>query len=63
MRKFKIPVIPRSTNKSIRFPNDVIERVEAHLVGAECTFSAFVVAAVRKALDDLDNPDPEEPDE
>ncbi|MGI6199684.1 MAG: YlcI/YnfO family protein [Christensenellales bacterium] len=60
MRKFKIPVPPRSTNKSIRFPNEVIDRVEAHLVNTDCTFSAFVVAAVRKALDDLDSPESED---
>ena len=28
MKKFRIPVIPPTTNKSIRFPNDVIEEVE-----------------------------------
>jgi len=26
MEKFKIPSIPPTTNKCIRFPNDVIER-------------------------------------
>lgn len=53
MGKFQIPTIPQSTNKSIRFPNDVIEEVEAAIVGKDCTFSAFVVAAVRAALEDL----------
>ena len=53
MKKFKIPTIPQSTNKSIRFPNDVIEQVEAAISGTECTFSAFVVEAVRVALDNL----------
>ena len=53
MKKFKIPTIPQSTNKSIRFPNDVIEQVEATILGTECTFSAFVVEAVRVALDNL----------
>lgn len=53
MGKFKIPKIPQSTNKTIRFPNDVIEEVEAAIVGKECTFSAFVIAAVRAALEDL----------
>ena len=28
MKKFKIPKTPSSTNKSIRFPNDLIEQVE-----------------------------------
>ena len=53
MGKFQIPKIPQSTNKSIRFPNDVIEEVEAAIVGKDGTFSAFVVAAVRAALEDL----------
>ena len=33
MSKFKIPSIPATTNKSIRFPNDVIEQVEKAIVG------------------------------
>jgi hypothetical protein len=53
MRKFKIPEIPQTTNKCIRFPNDVIEEVEEVLVGKECTFSAFVIEAVRVALENL----------
>lgn len=54
MGKFKIPNIPATTNKSIRFPNDVIDAVEAAIVGKDCTFSAFVVEAVRMALKDLE---------
>ena len=53
MKKFKIPVIPATTNKSIRFPNDVIEKVENAIQGIDCTFTAFVVEAVRVALDNL----------
>lgn len=53
MRKFKIPKIPETTSKSIRFPNDVIDEVESALVGTDCTFSAFVVEAVRVALENL----------
>ena len=53
MRKFKIPKVPQSTSKSIRFPNEVIEEVEKAIVGTECTFSAFVVEAVRVALENL----------
>ena len=53
MKKFKIPQIPQTTSKSIRFPNDVIDEVESVLVGTDCTFSAFVVEAVRVALDNL----------
>ena len=53
MKKFKIPQIPQTTSKSIRFPNDVIDEVESVLVGTDCTFSAYVVEAVRVALENL----------
>lgn len=53
MKKFKIPSIPPTTNKCIRFPNDVIEKVENEIQGKECTFTAFVVEAVKVALDNL----------
>lgn len=53
MGKFRIPKIPSSTNKTIRFPNDVIEEVEQAIRGKDCTFSAFVIAATRMALEDL----------
>ena len=54
MGKFKIPSVPATTNKTIRFPNDVIEQVEKAIQGKECTFSAFVIAAVRMALDEIE---------
>ena len=41
---FKIPAIPPTTNKTIRFPNDVIEQVESAI---------SVIAAVRDALEQL----------
>ncbi len=50
---FKIPNIPPTTSKGIRFPNDVIDQVEEAIRGKDCTFSAFVVAAVRAALESL----------
>ena len=53
MRQFKIPVVPPTTNKSIRFPNNVIEEVESAIQGIDCTFSAFVIEAVRVALENL----------
>ena len=55
MGKFKIPTTPPTTNKTIRFPNDVVEQVETAIQGKECTFSAFVIAAVRAALDNLED--------
>ncbi len=57
MSKFKIPSVPPTTNKTIRFPNDVIEQVEKAIQGKDCTFSAFVIAAVRMALEEIDNED------
>lgn len=53
MAKFKIPKIPSTTNKSIRFPNNLIDEVEEAIRGKDCTFSAFVVEAVRVALETL----------
>ncbi|MEE1014064.1 MAG: YlcI/YnfO family protein [Clostridia bacterium] len=53
MKKFKIPSVPPTTNKCIRFPNDVIEEVEKAIQGKNCTFTAFVVEAVRTALENI----------
>ena len=53
MGKFKIPEIPPTINKTIRFPSDVVEAVETAIQGKDCTFSAFVIAAVRAALEDI----------
>ena len=57
MGSFKIPSTPPTTNKTIRFPNDVVEAVEQAIQGKDCTFSAFVIAAVRAALEDLEQSD------
>ena len=52
--RFKIPSVPPTTNKTVRFPNDLIERVETLIRGQDCTFSAFVVAAVRAAVEEVE---------
>ena len=54
MPKFKIPKNSPTTSKSVRFPNDVIEQIEDVIRGTDCTFSTFVVAATRMALEDLE---------
>lgn len=54
MKKFKIPSIPPTTNKCIRFPNNIIDDVENAIKGKNCTFTAFVVEAVRIALENLE---------
>ena len=53
MKKFRIPSVPPTTNKCIRFPNDIIEEVENAIQGTNCTFTAFVIEAVRVALENL----------
>ena len=63
MAKFKIPKLPKtpsSTNKSIRFPNDIIDAVEEAIRGKNCTFSAFVVEATRVALENLEEEETED---
>ncbi|MBQ6852077.1 MAG: hypothetical protein IJO04_03505 [Oscillospiraceae bacterium] len=54
MGRFKIPETPPTVNKTVRFPSDVVEQVESAIQGKDCTFSGFVIAAVRAALEDLD---------
>lgn len=54
MDSFHIPCQPPTTSKTVRFPSDVVEQVEEAICGRDCTFSAFVVAAVRAALESLE---------
>ena len=60
MDNFKIPKVPVSSTKSIRFLNSMIEEIEEAIRGTDCTFSAFVVSAVRWALDNLEKQEAEE---
>ena len=50
---FQIPFVPPTTNKNIRFPNTLIAQVEEMIRGKESTFSAFVIAAVRAAVEEV----------
>ncbi len=59
MGRFKIPTMPPTINKTIRFPADLVAEIENIIRGKECTFSAFVIAAVRSALADLQEDVPE----
>ena len=54
MGKFKIPENPPTINKTVRFPSDLVEGVEQAIQGKDCTFSAFVIAAVRAALEEVE---------
>ena len=58
MQKFKTPEIYTTTNKTIRFPDDVIADVEEAIRGTNCNFSAFVIEAVRVALENLREDEP-----
>ena len=62
MGRFQIPSTPPTMNKTIRFPSDVVEEVEKAIQGKNCTFSAFVIAAVRTALEDIHEADTPCPD-
>lgn len=53
MKQFRIPNVPPTTNKCIRFPNDIIQEVEKAIEGKDCTFTAFVVESVRVSLENL----------
>ncbi len=53
MNEFKIPSIPPTTNKTVRFPNDLLAKIETAILKNDCTFSAFVIEAVRWALKSL----------
>ena len=53
MEMFRIPKVPPTTNKSVRFPNDMLQQIDEAIRGTDCTFSAFVVEAVRVALGNL----------
>lgn len=53
MAKFKIPENPPTINKTVRFPSNIVEEVELAIQGKDCTFSGFVIAAVKAALEEL----------
>ena len=57
MGKFKIPAVPGTTSKTIRFPNQIIEDVEFAIRGTNCNFSQFVIEATRVALENLKEED------
>jgi len=57
MAGFKIPSVPPTTNKTIRFPNNLVAEVEKLIKNKDCTFSAFVIAAVRAAVEEVKHED------
>lgn len=54
MARFKLPKMPSTVNKTIRFPQEVVDQVEIELRGTNCNFSQFVILAVRVALENLE---------
>lgn len=53
MEEFKLPKVVGTSNKCIRFPNDIIDDVNDLIEGTGCTFTAFVVEATRVATVNL----------
>ena len=43
-----------SENKTIRFPVELIDRIEKAIVNQDVTFSSFVIQACEYALNDMD---------
>ena len=54
MGKFKIPTVSSTTNKTVRFPNNNLDRVDKAIQGKDCTFPAFVISVFRAALKKYD---------
>lgn len=42
-------------NKTIRFPLDLIQRIEENIKGKDVSFSSFVIQACEYAVSDLDH--------
>lgn len=43
-----------SENKTIRFPIELVEKVNSAIVGKDVSFSSFVIQAVEYALKNMD---------
>ncbi len=53
---FKIEVKKElSTNKCIRFPNDLLEQIKKHAYDNNVTFSKFVILACEYAIKNMDS--------
>ena len=53
MKRFRIPSNPPTINKCIRFPEDLVKQVEKAIENKNCTFTAFVIAATKDAINKL----------
>ncbi len=52
-REFKFPTQYPTIQKTIRFPEDLTKDIEDLIKGRHCTFTAFVVEAVRTVVNEL----------
>ena len=52
-RKFRLPSVPGTTPKNIRFPNEIIQQVDEAIQGTNVSFSRFVIEATRVALESM----------
>lgn len=58
---FKIRTDRKETeNKTIRFPVELIERIEHAIEGENVTFSKFVIQACEYALDNMEDTTPKD---
>ena len=48
------PTRTESENKTIRFPVELIDRIDKAIVNQDVTFSSFVIQACEYALNDMD---------
>ena len=53
MNAFKISPKGETDNKTIRFPLELIEKIEKAIVGQDITFSRFVILACEYALNKI----------
>ena len=54
MEKFKIPKSPTSHNKTIRIPDELIEKIEDYITKNDCTFTDFIIESIKFAFRNMD---------
>ena len=55
MKPFTLKGESKSENKTVRFPTELLERINSVLVGSNSTFSSFVIQACEYALDNMED--------
>lgn len=54
MEKFKIPKSPSAHNKTIRIPDDLIDKIEEYITKNNCSFTDFVLESIRFAFRNME---------